>query len=96
MDHLNFRIQLIKELLETHGRAVETRQIGRPSKTHMPVRITDTSLTTIEKKAKPYKRCIVCCKRTGIRKETAYWCKECGVGLCAHNCFRVYRTEVNL
>ena len=40
MDHLNFRIQLIKELLETHGRAVETHQVGRPSKIPMPERST--------------------------------------------------------
>ena len=68
MDHLNFRIQLVKELLETHGRAVETRQVGRPSKTPMPERITAhhfiERIPSTEKKAKPYKRCIVCCKST--------------------------------
>ena len=40
MDHLNFRIQLIKEVLEKHGSSVETRPIGRPSKTPMSEQIT--------------------------------------------------------
>ena len=59
MDHLNFRIQLIKELLETHGRAVQTRQVARPSKTPIPEQTTARHfierIPTTEKKVKPYK-----------------------------------------
>ncbi|XP_021914858.1 uncharacterized protein LOC110827459 isoform X8 [Zootermopsis nevadensis] len=45
------------------------------------------------KKAKPTRRCAVCCKRTGKRKETSFWCQDCKVGLCLKECFKIYHTQ---
>jgi predicted RNA-binding protein with PUA domain len=30
-----------------------------------------------------------------MRKETAYWCAECGIPLCVTPCFRLYHTKRN-
>jgi hypothetical protein len=99
LDHLSFRLQLIKEILETHGKTLESPRQGRPSKLPTPDRLTARHfierIPPTDKKAKPTKRCPVCCKKTGKRKETSYWCKDCGVGLCFENCFRIYHTEAN-
>jgi hypothetical protein len=96
LDHLMYRLELVKELLELHGKALDSSCPGRPSKTPPPDRLTARHfIERIKKKAKPTKGCAVCCKKTGGRKETSFWCKYCEVGLCLENCFRVYHTEAN-
>lgn len=70
---------------------------GRPSET--PASCWDRTNHFIEKipptrkKAKPTRRCAVCCKRTGKRKETSFWCQDCKVGLCLKECFKIYHTQ---
>ena len=60
----------------------QNRLLGR----HFPVELPPT-----EKRAKTYKRCIVCA-RENIRKETRLICEICEVPLCAAPCFKVYHT----
>lgn len=72
LDHLSFRLQLIRELLDTHGKQTDVPRSGRPSKTPIPDRLTARHfierIPPTEKKAKPTRRCVVCCKKTGKRK----------------------------
>jgi hypothetical protein len=97
LSHLDFRLQIIKELFEVHGKNLEPPRLGRPSKTPMPGRLTARHfverIPPSEKKAKPTKRCAVCCKTSGKRKETSFWCRDCGVGLGFEECFRIYHTQ---
>ncbi|PSN48302.1 hypothetical protein C0J52_19252 [Blattella germanica] len=65
-----------EEILETHGKTLESPRQGRPSKLPTPDRLTARHfierIPPTDKKAKPTKRCPVCCKKTGKRKETSF------------------------
>jgi hypothetical protein len=89
-DHSKFGVDLVQALLVRHGKGVERKVSGRHStdetvphliERHFPERIPPT-----EKKAKPTKRCVVCCKQ-GKRRETVFWCPDCEAGLCVEGCF---------
>jgi hypothetical protein len=82
LDQFSFRLQLIKEILETHSKTTESPRQGRPSKTPLPYRLTARHfierIPRKEKNAKPRKRCAVCCTKIGKRKETCFWFKDSG------------------
>lgn len=67
---------------------------ARLSARHFPVKIPPTA-----KKANPTRYCKVCSDRgktqagKRIRKESRYYCKDCGVALCVPNCFRLFHTK---
>jgi hypothetical protein len=66
LDHLMYRLELVKELLELHGKALDSSCTGRPSKTPSPNRLTARHfierISSTEKKSNPTKRCAVCKK----------------------------------
>lgn len=53
------------------------------------------------KKQNPTRYCKVCSDKgkaeTGkrVRKETRTFCEQCGVALCAKNCFEIFHTKAN-
>jgi hypothetical protein len=85
LSHVDFRLEIIEELSEVHER-VQNLLVLEDHLRHQPDRlIARQSIARIppsEKNAKPMKRCAVFCKTIGKRKETSFWCKDCGVGLC--------------
>jgi hypothetical protein len=73
---------LVKELLETHVKTVQSPHSGRPSKTPAPERLVARhfieKVTPTENKTNRSRRCVVCINRHKKRKETVYWCKDWG------------------
>ena len=43
-------------------------------------------------KERPQRKCKVCHKRRGTRKDTRYWCAECKVALCKVGCFTMFHS----
>ena len=74
MDHLNFRIQLLQELLKLHGKVVEIQPIVRPSKTLMQDQSTVHHFTeripSTEKKANHTKDVLYAARRWGMQSKT--------------------------
>ena len=105
ISHLQFRIKLIERLLECHHQPGQMRRRGRPSKDESnPVRLTARHFPKFipanDGKEAPTRRCKVCCSCVGAdgkktRRETRYFCEDCGVALCAAPCFGVYHTKKN-
>ena len=100
LKHFEFRLQLVRELLETHVKTVQSPHAGRPSKTPAPERLVARhfieKIPPTQNKTNPTRRCVVCSNRHKKRKETVYWCKDCGIGLCFNDCFKIYHTEAKL
>ncbi|XP_069684332.1 uncharacterized protein [Periplaneta americana] len=71
---------------------------GRPSINPVPKRLLERhyieKIPSRGKKSKPQKRCTVCSKH-GKRKESIYWCPDCGVGLCFKLCFKEFHTKLD-
>lgn len=105
MSHLQFRVKLIERLLERYHQAFQVPRRGRPSKDESnPLRLTARHFPQLIPanggKECPTRRCKVCCSKTGpdgkkARKETRYYCEDCGVALCAAPCFGIYHTKRN-
>jgi hypothetical protein len=90
---LEFMLELAEAIISKYGfthnksnRPSKIPKISRLLERHFPAIIPPT------KKSKPTKRCVVCTK-SGVRKESRYWCEECGVGLCPAPCFKIYHTN---
>ena len=43
----------------------------------------------------PTRRCRVCVKKYGRRRESRYYCVQCGIPLCVVGCFKIYHTQTN-
>lgn len=58
------------------------------------------SIPATEKRTRPTKPCVVCRKKTNnsgkkTRRESRYYCPECGVALCVTPCFKIFHTAYN-
>lgn len=106
MDHIEYRLSLIEALFTKYHDAGHAPRRGRPSTRDM-IRLTArhfvSFLPPTEHKQCPTRRCVLCCKSDPrgdtpkkVRKETRYWCKDCGVALCVIPCFEVYHTKANI
>ena len=74
------------------------RQPAKDSLGRMTGGFADHRLETFPptpKRKYPQKRCRVCLKKDGRRKETRYWCSRCNVALCLGYCFEVYHRKKN-
>lgn len=106
-EHLTFRVQLIVNIMKVHSEETRAKKTGRPriernlygdstparlSGRHFPKLIPETA-----EKSNPTRRCAVCSAqkvgRKAIRRESRYYCQECGVGLCVVPCFEKYHTK---
>ena len=92
-DHLRYRMELMEEILTHHLFGVALYQAGttpsnmlRLNERHFISQVPSTP-------GKPHaqRRCIRCAKLE-TRRNTRFWCRRCGVGLCLSNCFEVYHT----
>lgn len=93
-------METIAEDLALQGGAPEggehrmTNEAGRLTGRHFPVHIPPTP-----KREKPTRVCHVCSEKakrvTGkaARKETSYYCADCGVSLCVTPCFQIFHTK---
>lgn len=97
-DHLSFRLELIKQIVERFLVAAPQKTSGRPSTEPKPARLVERhfleKLPATGKKARPQRRCVVCSKH-GRRRDTIYWCPDCEAGLCLEECFKTYHTKTN-
>ncbi|KAG8239090.1 hypothetical protein J437_LFUL018811 [Ladona fulva] len=74
-----FIITLGEQLIEKYGQNLEVVK-GRPSKSPRPTRITEKHFPDFVPSTTKKSITRRCCKG-GARKETRYWCADCGVGL---------------
>ena len=86
---LDFRIQLMHQLLEQLPAASQPRKHGgRPPPPNAPAAVHSSELSVDEKDCKQ------CSHRPRNRKRTNYICGACHVHLCLGECFRAYHANV--
>jgi hypothetical protein len=93
--HLDFWLQIIKELSEVHGKALEPPCIRRPSK--IPTSDSKTLCrkdTSLWEEGQAQAKVSNCLQEKWGKKETSFWHKDHGVGLCLEECFKMYHTKV--
>ena len=106
LTHMQFRIELAKQLLlevcHTLPSSSNTSVFSHSPWSSLPPtsRLTERHFlgkVPIRINGKSGQRdCAVCSKKKGrCRKTTTYFCKQCGVGLCAVPCFELYHTKVD-
>ncbi|XP_067140272.1 piggyBac transposable element-derived protein 4-like isoform X1 [Centruroides vittatus] len=102
-ENLGFRMRLVERLIEEHHTETKVKKQGRRRESSLPSRLVEKHfpdfIPPTEKKAAPTRCCAVCCKRRNekgekVRRETRYYCKDCGVSLCVAPCFKIYHTKV--
>ncbi|KAK9694585.1 Transposase IS4 [Popillia japonica] len=103
-DHLEFRANLVENLISEYHTGLRTATTeGRP-KVPGPIRLSERHfpefIPPTEKKNSPTRCCAVCCKQRDEkgkrkRKETRYYCKPCDKGLCAVPCFMIFHTKLD-
>lgn len=98
MSSLEFRELLVERIVALHLDDTRKAKKGRPSNEEDPLRLLQRHfpdyVPATDKKQFPMRRCAVCSKNNQ-RKESRYQCAECGVGLCAVPCFKIYHTRKN-
>nr|XP_022901407.1 piggyBac transposable element-derived protein 4-like [Onthophagus taurus] len=103
IDNLQFRLQLVEQIIQKYHSSECTKKAGRPKKPG-PLRLKERHFPDFSPPTKsyniPYKRCVLCSTKKDkmgkkLRKETKYCCNECDVALCPAPCFKVYHTEKN-
>ena len=102
---LEFRIQVVEELLHKYDDAASgQKNVGRPPAIDNPACLTErhfiSHIPPTPAKREPTRQCKVCCSKKDkngkkIRKETRFFCSDCGVGLCLEKCFQLYHTRLN-
>ena len=100
IDHLTFRLDLAEQLIQTHlhGYRPPLGNKSAPGEHNNLVRLVEkhfiTKLPATPHKRRAQRACVRCTK-IGRRRDTRYWCMQCGVALCLENCFQVYHTEAD-
>lgn len=102
---LQFRLDIVREILEKYNSDVTSPKPGRPGTTPNPLRLTGRHfpefLPATDKKINPTRQCAMCSRVRDangkrIRRESRYYCPDCNVTLCVAPCFRVYHTVSNI
>jgi hypothetical protein len=91
---LDFRVELVRQMLEKHKANRKPSSRGRPRKYEPPTRLTErhfpTQIPPTEKKKYPARVCRIC----PGRNETRWECVLCGnVPLHNKKCFEKYHKE---
>ncbi|KAF2894023.1 hypothetical protein ILUMI_12150 [Ignelater luminosus] len=98
---LEYRMDIVKLIMEKYHHSEFCSATGRPSVIPTPLRLTGRHfpeyIPGTEKKNNPTRQCAMCARvRDGhgkkIRRESRYYCPDCDVALCVAPCFRVYHT----
>ena len=99
--HLLFRQKLVEELVQFHLFGSRNPQTGRNATgvTDNPLRLIERhfihNLPSTQSKVRAQRKCVRCTK-LGIRRDTRFWCHQCNVALCFHECFEVYHTQKDI
>ena len=92
LSHLDFHIAVASHLLMSNTRTPSARTVNYV--TECPQRLTGRHFLEARTSSKPdCKVCSNCNARK--RKQTSYFCKQCGVPMCPTVCFERYHTLVN-
>ncbi|KAL6417911.1 hypothetical protein ACFW04_014253 [Cataglyphis niger] len=88
----NYQLQLIKQICDKYHKDYINRQVR---KNDYPMRLTERHFPSlfVSKRKNRSRRCVVCSKNDK-RSESRYECKECNVGLCINQCFKIYHTQL--
>ena len=95
--HLRYRRELLKKILTHLLFDVARYHAGTtpPNMLRLIERHFISQVPSTPGKPRELRRCIRCAK-LGTRRDTRFWCKRCGVGLCLSICFEVYHTQKTL
>jgi hypothetical protein len=97
VDYLQFRMQLIRDVIQFHERP-DYRTRGRPMLAPTVNRLTGRHFPEFippvgdKPPGSTFRRCILCTKDKQ-RRESRFRCDVCLVPLCAAPCFKKYHTE---
>lgn len=95
-NHLDYRKLLIEEIVTHHSYGYGTKQSGKRNVGDNPMRLGGRHFPEqypkTGKKTYAQVQCVRC-SALKRRKDSRYWCRECGVGLCLEKCFRIYHTK---
>lgn len=98
ISHLEFRKQLINELISFHCHGTHHNKTGRKNSHPLPLRLIERHFAQRYrgqgKKKNPQISCVVR-KSRAKRKDTTFICPICDVGLCIIPCFEMYHTVHN-
>jgi len=96
LSHLEFRKQLINDMITAHSFGMRTNGSTGPKNTHplATERHFPSRYIGFGKKKNAQISCVVCKARLK-RKDTRYMCSICNVGLCIIPCFELYHTKHN-
>ncbi|KAK8769938.1 hypothetical protein V5799_013595 [Amblyomma americanum] len=96
----DFRLELVRQLIEKYHEGNSKPKGGRPSKGEDPTRLTARHFLSLipptTAKQNPTRVCRVCTNtqhRPKQRKESRYLCSTCQVPLCVVPCFEEYHTK---
>jgi hypothetical protein len=82
---LDFRIQLMDELIKNHLSEHTPAQATRAAEDEIPLASEHYPVIT-----RAYGDCTYCSDRSQQRKRSKYICAKCGKHLCVHECFAAY------
>jgi len=91
---LQFRLNLIRQIIEKHGLRTGLNSSTRPkSQGHKLVKNETNSKGLIK-----YKNCKLCYQfKTGkIRKQTSYSCEKCNISVCPTPCFDLLHKNAHI
>ena len=95
MSHLEFRLAVVKSLLEDHKPQTSNRQ-GAPN-SELPLRLTERPFSEKIPKTTQWNGRLQCevCRARGIKSQTQVRCKICQTPLHLHHCFEIYHTKLD-
>jgi hypothetical protein len=101
--HLDFRMNVVKEIMEKYKTDFPSPKYGRPISEPSPLRLSvrhfPEYLPATEKKNKSNQAMcsrVPDCNGKKLQRESRYFCPDCDVALCVSPCFRVYHTVANI
>jgi hypothetical protein len=106
-EHSGFKLSIVNDLIEEAASAPRPQpEKGRKILGEKPSRLIDRHFPSHippkegAKRAIPARDCGACNfkiskRRSRKRKQTTYWCQDCGIPLCVPRCFEVYHTIYN-
>ncbi|CAN7947555.1 unnamed protein product [Ixodes pacificus] len=96
----DFRLELVRQLIEKYHEGNSEPKGGRPSKGEDPTRLTarhfPSQIPPTAAKQNPTRVCHVCAHthiRPKLRRESRYVCSSCQVKLCVVPCFEEFHTR---
>jgi hypothetical protein len=94
LTHGDFRLALVKDLIQERRRVPQTTPRGRPTlSTDQTTRLKNWHNQHWPKEGK-HVQCCVCSERNE-EMQMRFKCEKCNVGLCIEPCLKLYHTKVH-